>query len=129
MVSEQIAELIAAELPFTLNEEQREAALRLGAFIADPRNERCFALRGYAGTGKTSLVGALVRVLKKAEISVVLLAPRGVQPKYFPTMPVLLPTPSTASSTVRKPSRGRTHPSNWPSTSRSTPCISWTRLP
>lgn len=83
MVSEQIAELIAAELPFTLNEEQREAALRLGAFIADPRNERCFALRGYAGTGKTSLVGALVRVLKKAEISVVLLAPTGRAAKVF----------------------------------------------
>ena len=83
MVSEQIAELIADELPFTLNEEQREAALRLGAFIADPRNERCFALRGYSGTGKTSLVGALVRVLKKTEISVVLLAPTGRAAKVF----------------------------------------------
>ena len=49
MVSEQIADLIGSHLPFTLTPEQREAALRLGAFIADPRSERCFALRGYAG--------------------------------------------------------------------------------
>lgn len=83
MVQEQIAELIAAELPFALTEEQREAALRLGAFVADPRSERCFALRGYAGTGKTTLVGALVRVLRKAEIPVVLLAPTGRAAKVF----------------------------------------------
>lgn len=83
MLQEQIAELIAAELPFELTEEQREAALRLGAFVADPRSERCFALRGYAGTGKTTLVGALVRVLRKAEIPVVLLAPTGRAAKVF----------------------------------------------
>lgn len=83
MVQEQIAELIAAELPFSLTEEQQEAALRLGAFIADPRSERCFVLRGYAGTGKTTLVGALVKVLRKAEIPVVLLAPTGRAAKVF----------------------------------------------
>ena len=83
MVSEQIADLIGSHLPFTLTPEQREAALRLGAFIADPRSERCFALRGYAGTGKTSLIGALVKVLKEAEIPVVLLAPTGRAAKVF----------------------------------------------
>ena len=83
MVQEQIAELIAAELPFALTEEQREATLRLGAFIADPRSERCFALRGFAGTGKTTLVGALVKVLRKAKIPVVLLAPTGRAAKVF----------------------------------------------
>lgn len=83
MVQEQIADLIAAELPFALTEEQREAALRLGAFIADPRSDRCFALRGYAGTGKTTLIGALVKVLRKVEIPVVLLAPTGRAAKVF----------------------------------------------
>ena len=83
MVSEQIADLIGSHLPFTLTPEQREATLRLGAFIADPRNERCFALRGYAGTGKTSLIGALVKVLKEVEIPVVLLAPTGRAAKVF----------------------------------------------
>lgn len=83
MIQDHIASLIAAELPFALTEEQQEAATRLGAFVADPRPERCFALRGYAGTGKTTLVGALVRVLRKAEIPVVLLAPTGRAAKVF----------------------------------------------
>lgn len=83
MVQEQIADLIGEQLPFALTEEQREAALRLGAFVADPRTERCFALRGYAGTGKTTLVGALVKVLKKVGIPVVLLAPTGRAAKVF----------------------------------------------
>lgn len=34
-------------------------------------------LNGYAGTGKTTLIGALVRTLKDAEIKVVMLAPTG----------------------------------------------------
>lgn len=83
MIQQQIASLIAAELPFELTEEQQEAALRLGAFMADPRPERCFALRGYAGTGKTTLVGALVKVLRKIEMPVVLLAPTGRAAKVF----------------------------------------------
>lgn len=83
MIQDHIAALIAAELPFALTEEQQEAATRLGTFVADPRPERCFALRGYAGTGKTTLVGALVKVLKKAEIPVVLLAPTGRAAKVF----------------------------------------------
>lgn len=36
-----------------------------------------FLLKGYAGTGKTSLVGALVRTMKMLKQRVVLLAPTG----------------------------------------------------
>ena len=32
---------------------QAEAALRIGSFLADPRDRQAFILRGYAGTGKT----------------------------------------------------------------------------
>lgn len=83
MVQEQISELICAELPFSPTEEQSEAIARLSAFVADPRTERCFALRGFAGTGKTSLIGALVRMLRKVEIPVILLAPTGRAAKVF----------------------------------------------
>ena len=42
------------------------------------RNDDCiFLLKGYAGTGKTSLVGALVRTMKMLKQRVVLLAPTG----------------------------------------------------
>ena len=40
-------------------------------------------LRGYAGTGKTSLVGALVRTLDKLQQKSVLLAPTGQGGKSF----------------------------------------------
>lgn len=41
------------------------------------RNSRCFILNGYAGTGKTFLLGGLVRYLKKLHMIPVLLAPTG----------------------------------------------------
>ena len=43
-------------------------------------------LRGYAGTGKTSLVGALVRTLDKLKQKSVLLAPTGRAAKVFRPM-------------------------------------------
>lgn len=48
-----------------------------------PRNGVVFMLRGYAGTGKTSLVGALVRTLDKLQQKSVLLAPTGRAAKVF----------------------------------------------
>lgn len=42
---------------------------------SDPR--RCFILRGYAGTGKTSLLSALVRAMSGMQVPCVLLAPTG----------------------------------------------------
>jgi exodeoxyribonuclease-5 len=44
-------------------EGQRIAIERLGNFMLSGREKDAFILKGYAGTGKTSLVGALVRLL------------------------------------------------------------------
>jgi exodeoxyribonuclease-5 len=44
-------------------------------FDADPRS--AMLLRGYAGTGKTSLVSALIRTLPQLRVSTILLAPTG----------------------------------------------------
>ena len=46
-------------------------------FLLDRGDDRMFLLKGYAGTGKTSLVGALVRTMKMLKQRVVLLAPTG----------------------------------------------------
>lgn len=46
-------------------------------------NDSIFVLRGYAGTGKTSLVGALVKTLDKLQQKSVLLAPTGRAAKVF----------------------------------------------
>ena len=77
MLYELLAEQIALEFGLRFTPGQQEAARRLAAFLVTPASMPAFVLRGYAGTGKTSLVGAAVRVLHKLERNVVLLAPTG----------------------------------------------------
>lgn len=64
---------------------QAEAALRIGAFLADPRDRQAFILRGYAGTGKTSLTAAVAKVWEQTRNPVVLLAPTGRAAKVLAT--------------------------------------------
>ena len=56
---------------------QQRAAHALERLLASVRAQPTLVLKGYAGTGKTTLVGALVRVLQEEGRPVVLLAPTG----------------------------------------------------
>ena len=49
----------------------------LTRFILSPKERKAFVLRGYAGTGKTSIMAALVKALGELQQSIVLLAPTG----------------------------------------------------
>lgn len=77
MLEHFIADRILQELPFEPNEEKGGLALLLGSFITSRENDSIFLLRGYAGTGKTSMTGALVRAMDKLHQPTVLLAPTG----------------------------------------------------
>ena len=68
---------IKAELPFEPNEEQTGLLQALGAFLVARDERKAFILRGYAGTGKTSVISALVRALTSLKQPCVLLAPTG----------------------------------------------------
>ncbi|MBI3509325.1 MAG: AAA family ATPase [Bacteroidetes bacterium] len=68
---------ILKKLPFEATTRQREAALELEKFLLDPDPHRIMILRGYAGTGKTSLVSALVHALPAIKRKSILLAPTG----------------------------------------------------
>jgi len=76
-------------LPFTPNRQQMEVAVALARFITPPTGDfppsadRVFILNGYAGTGKTSLVGAMVKELQQHNVPVMLLAPTGRAAKVF----------------------------------------------
>ncbi len=59
-----------------LTAQQNQALQQLQAFASRPGG-RAFVLRGYAGTGKTTLVGRLVSWLQEAGYSPVLLATTG----------------------------------------------------
>lgn len=64
-------------LPFTANDGQRQLVDRLSAFLIAHDARKVFVLRGYAGTGKTSMVAALVRTLTDLSQSCTLMAPTG----------------------------------------------------
>lgn len=56
---------------------QRRAVDALERLLETGKDRATLVLKGYAGTGKTTLVGALVKVLAETGRSVVLLAPTG----------------------------------------------------
>lgn len=94
MIFSVFAEKIAEKLPFSPNKTQVETLNQLGEFLfgqssAMPSSlsaDRVFVLRGYAGTGKTSIVGALVKLLNEHKIPVQLMAPTGRAAKVFSAM-------------------------------------------
>ena len=64
---------------FGLNptQEQGELMWSLVGFIYQDNPQSLFLLKGYAGTGKTSILGAFVQTLKAAKAQYRLLAPTG----------------------------------------------------
>ncbi len=72
-----IIKQILQELPFVPNAGQDELLRKLGKFLVCTEEEKVFVLRGYAGTGKTSMVSALVRAMNKLKQPFCLLAPTG----------------------------------------------------
>lgn len=57
--------------------QQKEVFTLLEKFLLSEDEDQCFLLRGYAGTGKTTLISALVKVLPGIKLKSVLLAPTG----------------------------------------------------
>ena len=57
--------------------QQRDVFAMLEYFLPSTNADDCFILKGYAGTGKTTLISALVKVLPKLKLKSVLLAPTG----------------------------------------------------
>lgn len=75
--SEHLLALLSRELPFAPTDEQCAALAKLTLFILKEEQNSIFILKGYAGTGKTSLVSALVRCMQKIRHRTLLLAPTG----------------------------------------------------
>ena len=56
---------------------QVELIRKMSEFISDETQQKLFVLKGYAGTGKTSIVSTLVNILPKFSLKSYLLAPTG----------------------------------------------------
>lgn len=83
MINSFLTAKIQENFGFEPTNEQSEAIRMIGDFLMSRRGMELFLLRGYAGTGKTTLVGALVKTLVSLKQSVVLMAPTGRAAKVF----------------------------------------------
>lgn len=72
-----IASQIYAKILFRPTINQKKIIESLAAYLSDDDCSRIFILNGYAGTGKTTLIAALVAALRKSGIKTVLMAPTG----------------------------------------------------
>lgn len=69
--------LLISKFPFEVTTKQNEALQQLSQFVYSKSINDLYLLKGYAGTGKTSIIGTLVSNLWQAKKSAVLLAPTG----------------------------------------------------
>ncbi len=72
-----ISKDIISNLSFSPTSDQNNVATHLGAFSISIKNNPVYILKGYAGTGKTSMISAYVNTLKQKGVKFVLLAPTG----------------------------------------------------
>ena len=77
MVKEHIFNKIVSNFSFSPTASQISAMKQMAEFITINSKNPLLLIKGYAGTGKTALVGSFVKVLKELSIKVVLLAPTG----------------------------------------------------
>ncbi|MDR3118590.1 MAG: AAA family ATPase [Mediterranea sp.] len=83
MINNYLARQIKDNFPYSPTFEQENVINALSTFLLGRSNDAAFILRGYAGTGKTSLIGALVKTMDKLQQKVILLAPTGRAAKVF----------------------------------------------
>ena len=83
MIHRYLAAQIKNNFPFTPTTEQENTIERLAEFLLSDNDRKFFLLCGYAGTGKTSLISALVRTMEQLERKTMLLAPTGRAAKVF----------------------------------------------
>ena len=83
MVNTYLGQQIKTNFPYKPTFEQEKVVKILADFLFCHETDSLFLLKGYAGTGKTSLIGALVKTLDQLEQKCVLLAPTGRAAKVF----------------------------------------------
>lgn len=83
MIIDELKYKILQQFGFQPTQEQAHALEVFAEFLTDRDPHAVMILRGSAGTGKTTLSGAIVRTLKEIRQKVMLLAPTGRAAKVF----------------------------------------------
>ncbi|PHQ30375.1 ATP-dependent DNA helicase [Leeuwenhoekiella nanhaiensis] len=69
--------LLLQDFPFQPTEKQNLLLMQLSNFLFDSKKDNLFVLKGYAGTGKTTLIGTVVKNLWHIRMSSIQMAPTG----------------------------------------------------
>mgnify|MGYP000845036746 FL=1 len=83
MINSYLSRQITQNFPYDPTEDQVLALNLLSNFLLSEESDSLLLLKGYAGTGKTSLVGALVKTMAELKQKSILLAPTGRAAKVF----------------------------------------------
>lgn len=76
MINDFLYKRIVGHFPHTPTQQQDELIQQLAEFVMD-RNPGIFLLKGYAGTGKTSVIAALIKAMDELQQGIFLMAPTG----------------------------------------------------
>ncbi len=83
MVNRFFIEKINENFPYSFTNDQQKALDKIADFLFSGIADQLFLLTGYAGTGKSSLIGSLVRTMAQFRQKTILLAPTGRAAKVF----------------------------------------------
>lgn len=83
MIEKFFLEKVKDNFPFEPTDEQLKVLNGVSEFLFSREEDSMFLLHGYAGTGKSSLIGALVKTMTELKQKTVLLAPTGRAAKVF----------------------------------------------
>ena len=72
-----LADIIKRQLAFEPTRQQKELIEMLAQFCCMPTETKAFILKGFAGTGKTSIISGLIMAMKSLGQNTILLAPTG----------------------------------------------------
>ncbi len=77
MINSYLSTKISENFPYTPTTDQQNGIETLVRFILSRKQDSLLLLTGYAGTGKTSLIGALVKTFRELKQKTILMAPTG----------------------------------------------------
>src|SRR4030042_2282069 len=83
MIKNLITQKISQKLGHPPTSSQEILICRLSEFITQAGSESVFIIKGYAGTGKTSAISAVVKTMDEFKLKFMLLAPTGRAPKIL----------------------------------------------
>lgn len=83
MLNNYLTQQIKRNFCYQPTEEQENAIECIADFLFKPKNDTLLLLKGYAGTGKTTLIGAVVKTLSDLRMGYVLMASTGRAAKVF----------------------------------------------